>query len=612
MHNLNDYNEEQLSAVYHNKGPAIILAGPGSGKTTVIVGRVKHLITKYKVNPSSILVITYTKAAALSMQSRFFREMEGKVFPVSFGTFHAIFYQIIKEQSFFHTHQLINNEEKRYLIKSLIEKSKISDEMAEQILVCISLFKNGFCINELPVPTCIDSEHFQRLYEQYNKSVYLAGKLDFDDMVLRCKQLLEQNPDILNKWQKRFSYVLVDEFQDSNKLQYEVIKLLSLPENNLFVVGDDDQSIYGFRGASPNIMQQFEKEYPKAKRIVLNKNYRSRKDIIQAANIVIGYNCNRINKRMITGTMMDRFSYLKAVNINGFDNYLSENGYIVNRIKELYTCFPYEEMAIIFRTNQEMENFASHLEKEKITFQLLTSGKDSRNHFILQDIISYLHLICNHWERKNVLNVLNKPNRKISRVYFQTEEYVDLTKIGKHLADMGNLSLAYTLNQFHNHILNAKNISPYLAIYKIRKALGYENWLSEKAGDNRTLYADYRKVLDEITLKAKEFESTKDYLDYLLTQNNKKFYQNKNLKGVNLLTLHGSKGLEFSYVCIPNVNEGNIPHGKLITEDNEEEERRLFYVGMTRAKVVLDVLYLKGSKEHQRFASRFLTSILDI
>lgn len=589
----------------------MILAGPGSGKTTVIVGRIKHLIANLGVSPSSILVITYTKAAALSMQQRFIREMNGQILPVSFGTFHAVFYQIIKENSNFNTDSLLSNDEKYQLIKSLFDKDEISKETAEQILMCISLFKNGFLLDQLPIPIPMIKSEFETLYQKYCNKCLAAGKIDFDDMLLQSYHLLNSSSYILKKWQKRFPYILVDEFQDSNLIQYKVTRKLAFPENNLFIVGDDDQSIYGFRGANPSIMKQFLADYPNAEKITLKINYRSRSEIIHAANQIIESNQNRINKEMISGIIIDRFSSVKAVTVKSFLDNKEENTYIVKRILEFYQLFPYEEMAVIFRTNQETEIFSGCLENHKIPYYFSVGNKSAYDHFIIQDIIAFLELATGNWERKYLLAVMNKPDRKLSRINFLTE-IVDMETIEALLRKNGIHKQAEAVQLLSRQIKSIANLSPFLAMNMIRKGIGYEKWLSEKAGDNRSLYESYLEILDELILTAKKFQKIESYLSYLVTAGeNKNRRHSFRQEGIALLTMHGSKGLEFSYVCIPNVNEGNIPHGKIPLKESEEEERRLFYVGMTRAKTALDILYLKGTKEHPRLPSRFLKPLIE-
>ena len=294
-------NEAQKRALCHKHGPAMVLAGPRSGKTTVIVGRVKRRIEQSRIPPSAILVITYTKAAALSMQQRFYKEMRGAAASVTFGTFHAVYYHILKEHYHLNDHCLITEKEKNHIL-NLIWKQQFQTEpeedRMEQLRLCLALYKNGMAKERLPLPQDFFPEQFDGLYAAYNRYCMAKGKLDFDDMQVRCRDLFCARQDILEKWQGRFLYILVDEFQDCNQIQYETLRLLAAPHRNLFVVGDDDQSIYGFRGASPDIMQRFIQDYPEAEKIYLEANYRSRTEIIAAADCVISANKKRFAKKM--------------------------------------------------------------------------------------------------------------------------------------------------------------------------------------------------------------------------------------------------------------------------------------------------------------------------
>ena len=604
-----NYNDAQKRAVYHNKGPAMILAGPGSGKTTVIVGRIRHLIETLGVQPSSILVITYTKAAALSMQQRFIREMKGQVMPVTFGTFHAVFYQIIKEHSYFNQHSLLSENEKYHLIKSLYYEEEVSNDTYVSLLKCISLYKNGFLLDQLPLP--IEQEEFSSLYQKFCQKCNVLGKLDFDDMLLNCFQLLEKSPYILEKWQKRFSYIMIDEFQDSNFIQYMTIRMLALPENNLFVVGDDDQSIYGFRGASPQIMQQFLRDYDSAVKITLEINYRSRTEIIQVANQIIMNNSRRIHKNMKPFTIFDRYHEMQAVHIKYFHSHEEQSEYIVKRLMDLYQLFPYEEMAVIFRTNQEAELFTDYLDASKVPYYFGAGKKTVSSHFIVQDILAYFELALGKGQRKDLLSVMNKPDRKISGIHFLKEE-IDLKETEAFLRKCGNDKQADAIKLLFSQFQLLTKLSPFLAINMIRKGMGYDRWLSEKAGKDRKLYESYMDIMDGVMKDARMFTQLEDFLGYLTsTKGKENQIKEEKQEGIALLTLHGSKGLEFSYVCIPNVNEGNIPHGRIPLPEMEEEERRLFYVGVTRAKTALDLLYLTGTKDHPRLPSRFLKPLIE-
>lgn len=294
------FSTAQSKAVNHYKGPCLVLAGPGSGKTTVITHRTKNLIEKYDVNPSNILVITFTKAAAVEMQERFEKLMDGQRLPVSFGTFHAIFFKILKYAYNYSAQNIIREEDKYRLVKNLIddENLEIEDEkeFLSSVIAEISNVKGDMIdINNYYSANCSD-EIFRRIYNRYEDRLRRSNLVDFDDMLVMCYELFVARPDILGAWQGKYEYILIDEFQDINRIQYEIIKQLAAPQNNLFIVGDDDQSVYRFRGARPEIMLNFENDYKGTEKIVLDENYRCTGNVINASLRLIRNNKKRFDK----------------------------------------------------------------------------------------------------------------------------------------------------------------------------------------------------------------------------------------------------------------------------------------------------------------------------
>ena len=648
-------NEAQREALCHNKGPAMVLAGPGSGKTTVLTGRVRYLTEQLHIPPSSILVITYTKAAALSMQKRFFREMSGRVSPVVFGTFHAICYQILKEQYLLKQDCLLSEQEKIQIIKSLLKenKYKADTEEAEVLLGFISMRKNSLRQIEegngdrvkyasvtagnqkhdrSRLPEGMEPALFDLLYHDYTARCIQLGKMDFDDMLLKCFWLFQEKEEVLIKWQSRFQYILVDEFQDCNDLQFGILKLLAGEAANLFVVGDDDQSIYGFRGANPGIMRQFTEEYPQGVIIRLEANYRSREAIVRAGNVVIAENKTRFAKTMYAvekekqeneeepeeneeepGGDRDNFpavgrrkQILSPVTILSFPDKKAQNNYIFSRVKELSKQFSYEDMAVIFRTNREAELFTCGLEENNIPYSLKGNRKSEYVHFTALDMAAYLRAAELVTEtgykmpgipRQILLRIVNKPERDITRDSLP-EGNVNLLKS----ADKACL-------QLYKQLCRIAQMSPWAAISYVRKVIGYDKWLLKQSFGNREKYEEWKDILEFVHTEAKRCEKIHDWLLFVEARQNKPGEQTGE-KGIRLMTMHAAKGLEYAYVCIPNVNEGTIPHGRLCSEQTAEEERRLFYVGMTRAKTALDILYLTGTEEYPKLPSRFLDPLL--
>ena len=622
-------NEAQKEAFCHHKGPAMILAGPGSGKTTVLTGRVRYLTEQLHIPPSSILVLTYTKAAAFSMQERFLRETAGKISPVVFGTFHAVCYQILKEQYHLKQDCLLSEQEKLQIIKSILKqyKQKADTEEAEWLLGFISIRKNSLKQRE---DMCLEKDNhqvicefgrqealrgeentdkalFELLYHDYIGRCAQLGKLDFDDILLKCFWLFREREEVLLKWQKRFPYILVDEFQDCNDLQFAILKLLAGESANLFVVGDDDQSIYGFRGANPDIMRQFAEDYPQSVKIRLEANYRSRAEIVRASNVVIAQNKKRFSKNMYAaGEEGEKIG--SPVSVLAFTDKKAQEDYIFSRVRQLSDKIPYEDMAVIFRTNREAELFSYGLEEKRIPYTLKGHRKRKYAHFFACDMAAYLKasqiLRCGNTSipRKLALVIGNKPDRGITREWLHEGSIELVRPEAEGVFEKSCL-------QLYKQLCRIGTMSPWAAISYVRKVIGYDKWLLQKANGDKDKYEEWKSIADCIHGEAKQFETIDDWILYMEREQNKTEEQSGD-KGIKLMTMHGAKGLEFSYVCIPNVNQGCIPHGRMLSEEMLEEERRLFYVGMTRAKTALDILYLTGTGECPKLPSAFLNPLL--
>ena len=328
------FNHQQRMAVEHVDHPCLVLAGPGSGKTTVITHRTKKLIEEEGISPSNILVITFTKAAAMEMQQRFLQLMGGKRLPVSFGTFHAVYFQILKYAYNYRAENIIREEKKYEILRNIVHKTEldISDEneFVANLISEISNVKGEMLDVAYYYSKNCPEEVFKKIFREYNDTLIRANLIDFDDMLVMCYELLTKRKDILKLWQDKYRYILIDEFQDINRVQYEVIRLLAKPQDNLFIVGDDDQSIYRFRGARPEIMLNFEKDYPEAKKIILDTNYRSTPEIVAAAGKLIRNNKKRFEKQI----RAERENGSKPV-ILPFDNVYKECNYILEEIEQL-------------------------------------------------------------------------------------------------------------------------------------------------------------------------------------------------------------------------------------------------------------------------------------
>lgn len=612
-------NSNQQRAADHFGSPCLVIAGPGSGKTATLISRIRNLVKEHHVKPGEILVLTYTKAAAEEMERRYlFMENAGKEGvsdgQVTFGTFHAICFQILKSHFPLQKKSLISEKEKIIYLNPLLKKNRIPFDAAGEVLRLISLQKNGFALKDITLPEGMSEACFAKIKEEYAEKMQDNGKIDFDDMVNKCLLLFRENALVLEKWQHKFRFLLVDEFQDCNSLQYEILKLLAGDEKNLFAVGDDDQSIYGFRGAKPGIMKQFMEDFPEAKCIFLEANYRSGKEIVKAAGKVIVKNKTRFPKKMYAAGVHEENSTNSTVKVLAFPEKKEEYTYLAEAIKTLSQRVAVSNVAVIFRTNREIEDLLPFLYQKRIPYVVKGTIRSKYEHFLVRDIEAFLQLASGNLERHFLLQIMNKPNRQMERSFIGEQKFT-WEDIRREALDAGAYASAENVDMLKRQCIQAGKLSPYLAINWIRKVMGYDKWLALYAAKEQTLLNQWLEFLDELQKEAAAFSDISQWLLFVKNMTEQKTAlsevntEETDREGVQLMTMHMAKGLEFSHVFIVNVNEGNIPHGKQPDEAAREEERRLFYVAMTRAKTALEILYLTGTKAHPRLPSAFLKEL---
>ncbi len=605
------YNNAQIAAINHNKGPAIVLAGPGSGKTTVITMRTKNLIDTYKVDPSNILVITFTKMAALEMKERFLKLTGQNSTRVTFGTFHAVFFTILKHAYNYSANNIIREEKQREFIKYLIEKYRIEiedeNDYINQILAEISRVKSEMIDIRMYYPINCSKELFEKIYAEYDNMLKRSKLIDFDDMLVYCYELLTKRPDILKAWQNKYKYILVDEFQDINKVQYDTVRLLAKPENNLFIVGDDDQSIYGFRGAKPEIMLNFSKDYENAKSITLDINYRSSSNIVNASKSVIDNNTRRYYKDIKTLNKPG-----KRVKILSFDDAYDENAYVISRIRKLIESEEYtnKDIAILTRTNIGGRQVIEKLIEYNIPFSARDVIPNLYEHWIARDIFTYIKLAMGNRDRKEFMQVCNRPNRYIGRDYLLSEtiDFEELRKLYEEKQWM-----IRRLDDFEGDLNVLRKMNPFAAINYIRRGIGYDDYIKEYAEYRHINVDDLMNVLSEIQESAREFNTYLNWFEhideYTLELKKQAEAGRYNNDAVNICTMHGCKGLEYKVVFIIDANEGITPYNKAILDEEIEEERRMFYVAMTRAKEQLYILHTAEKYNKKQDISRFVSEI---
>ena len=607
------YNDSQVRAIHHFKGPCLTLAGPGSGKTAVITERTRCLIKEFGVNPSNILVITFTKAAATEMKNRFADLMGNGTCPVTFGTFHAVYFSILKHAYHYNAGNIVREEQKYALMRELVQKYRLEyedeSEFVLSILGEISMVKNtGVSIEHYYSTNCAE-DIFRKIYKEYHDYLRKHKLIDFDDMLVYTYELFNERKDILGAWQRKFRYILIDEFQDINRLQFDIIKMLAAPENNLFVVGDDDQSIYRFRGARPEIMLHFKDDYPEAEQILLDTNYRSQKNVVKASLNLISYNTERFQKDIKAAN-----EALSEVEYTVFKSQREETAKIIWDIQShLEKGGKYEDFAILFRTNTQPQYMIEKLLEYNIPFRMRDKIPNLYEHWIAKDIFTYIKIARGSRFRKDFLQIMNRPKRYISResldediVAFDVWEWFYEDKPW----------VAERISRLEEDINILADMTPYAAVNYIRRGIGYDDFCAEYADYRRMNADDLYEVLDELLQSAKGYPTYDEWFDHIenYSKELEKMYQekNQNMQSVALATLHSSKGLEYNDVYIIDVNEGIMPYKKAVLDNEIEEERRMFYVGMTRAKKHLHLYSVAQMNHKDTDVSRFIKESKEI
>jgi len=592
MFDVSALNLQQARAVCHPGGPALVLAAPGSGKTFLIVNRIRYLLEECRADPASILVITFTKAAALSMQQRFIEALGGKLLPVRFGTFHAIFYQILQEYGSYNQSSILSTKEKIWYLQEILEETALlsgiiqgesgpdsQKEWINRLLHLFGVYKNSPARDVFGMlPPELSEEVFRQIFELYQERIGADKKLDFDDMASLCIELFRSKEQVLKDLQGRYRYILIDEYQDTNEMQDLAIHMLAGQRAEILAVGDDDQAIYGFRGSAPDIMRDFTKRYPGAVVYRLDQNYRNTGNILNAALKVIRQNKERCTKEIYTCAEDG-----EPVRCIGFEKRENEQNYLTNRIVQLQDNISYADMAVITRTNRDAEILAQVLHDKEIPCYVREKARSRYEHFVLQQLRNCLHYISREdalcpalWRRLQGRERVRQMLRKMA---------------------------------------------PYAVIHYIRKQLGYDEELKRIALEKSdadpqkadSLWIEWQEMLEEFQEQSRCSKGIRGWLQSIerhirIWEDNNDGKEEKD--GVQILTMHSAKGLEFTYVCLMDVNQGIIPGRRTRGKQALEEERRLLYVAMTRAKKILDILYLTGTKEYPRFPSEFLNPLL--
>ena len=628
-------NEEQAEAITHIDGPLLALAGAGSGKTRVITERIAFLIKK-GISPSNILAVTFTNKAAAEMRERIVLLLKEKPKQLVISTFHSFCVRVLKVEidklGYKNNFSIYSSSDCRTLIRNILREIKINTLNYDENLFAwyIDRYKNNLIKPHEVTPHDDLEKIAKRVYEVYQHYLKGYNALDFNDLINLTIDLFIGFPEVLNKYQERFKYIMIDEYQDTNFAQYKLTSLLASKYRNIAVVGDDDQSIYAFRGAEISNILSFENEYPNAKIITLTKNYRSTKAILEAAHAVISNNVNRKDKKVVAegeeGIPPDIISC---------EDEREEAKFVADSIANysITKKLNYENFAVLFRMNAQSRLFEEAFRLMGLPYVVVGAFQFYERKEI-KDILAYLNLFVNPEDEVSLLRVINTPKRGIGSVAINNLNEISIkngVSLYQTLLDYNNIDdippkaksgikdFLDIIEKYHEIFTVDKNALEKPKLYdNINKFLDDIAYHNEILNSSDTKEQGSKKMENVESLmngileyeKGNKNASLKNYLDRILLMSMEENNDEENKKGIMLMSIHSAKGLEFPYVYISGMEEGILPHHKSSSEKEIEEERRLCYVAMTRAKKHLTLTYClsrtKMGKKVERSPSIFL------
>jgi DNA helicase II / ATP-dependent DNA helicase PcrA len=629
---LDELNEPQREAVLHKDGPIMIIAGAGSGKTKVLTTRITHLMSHHGVDAFNILALTFTNKAAKEMKERVERILgNSEARNLYIGTFHSVFARILRSEApnigYPSNFTIYDTDDAKSVVKTVIKEMDLDDKQYKANVVYnrISSAKNGLVgPAEYANDYALQQEDARanrpmigQIYDAYAKRCYKNGAMDFDDLLFKFYILLKNVPKSLSKYQQKFKYLMIDEYQDTNTAQYEIVKLLGAMHENVCVVGDDAQSIYSFRGATIENILQFEKDYDDVKVVKLEQNYRSTKNILSVANEIIGNNKGQIEKNLFTNN--DQGEKIKLVRTMT-DN--DEGKMVADAIQEnkLRNHYFNQDFAILYRTNAQSRSFEESLRRMGIAYRIY-GGVSFYQRKEVKDLLSYLRIVVNPRDEEALKRIINYPVRAIGKttidkmVLFANEQNLSMWDVACNAAMYGFKS--GTLEAIDNFVTMIKMFqsempkkNAYDLAFLVGKNCGLVKELfNDKTTEGLARYENVQELLNSI----KEFTETPmneedgevgdkslgGYLQQIVLLTDADQGDDKNQDVVKLMTIHAAKGLEFPVVFVGGLEETLFPNAMAInTREELEEERRLFYVAITRAKAKL---YLSYSNARYRF-----------
>jgi DNA helicase II / ATP-dependent DNA helicase PcrA len=584
---------EQKEAIRHIHGPLVVFAGPGSGKTTVLTCRAAYMLQVGGILPKELLIVTFTRAAAEEMRVRL-SQLPGvgylRAKACEIGTFHSVFLRILLRK-LGSVPKLMGESEQKMLLRHALQETG-ADATEEEVADLLQ--KIGLCKNNLILPERIRVEKpenvkFRERFTIYEELKKEKSWWDYDDILVECHRLLKSDVQLLEEYRRRYRYILVDEFQDTNYAQYELIKLLAV-HNNICIVGDDDQSIYRFRGSRVEYLLDFEKTFPGATKIILGANYRSHRQIIEASKRLIVHNRKRQQKdfRGMNGEGEKPRVIRPNDEKDEAEQILSE---IEQGIKSSITP---EQHAVLYRTNNQVRALIDVLVERQIPFTIYDSDSDFYRQWQVRDILSYMKLAQNPNDVDSLVQIINRPKRYLYETRWIDELYrishSQSLSLVESLSKLQGLEVYQVkkLEQFIHDIERLKRMNPKEALRCIREDIGYEKYLREYADSTGNDFQRVMEPLDELAQAVQGYESISAFLEHVDRVQECVRQSRNSRRGIQLMTLHRAKGLEFHSVYIIGLVHHMMPHEKALgdqqTEEALEEERRLLYVGMTRAK----------------------------
>ena len=601
------FTEAQKRAIESKARAVLVVAGPGSGKTTVLTERLVYLL-KNGAEAKSCLLLSFTRASSKEMALRFAKRGIAGNSP-HFSTIHALCLSLLREVRGIEREGLVNLYEKMDWLSAYFLEKGIAREEVEELLLNygnqISYFKSITEEERMYFLREEKNEDFLPLFQYYEKMRKLRGKLDFEDLLIEVLLELKKNTRIADSWKSRFSYILVDEFQDLSLIQYAILKALSEKGASLFVVGDEDQSIYGFRGASPDILFRFAGDFPDCERIFLADNFRSKEEIVLLSRRLIGKNKKRFQKPL-TGRRGRGGKAKYFLLETGVEEAVLLAEHVESLLRE--GCPP-EEIAVLCRSKMQITPLLPGFMERGIPIVVVEELSNVFQHFIGKDILAYLRLAKNKESSQELVQILSKPYRGLRRekILHKDSGLSDLKRAAKTLKEREETE------KLEKHLEALSKLNPKEAILFIRKEIGYEKYLEDFAKKKNKDFTEWWESLEEITAMSEGYPDLDAFFRFVTEFNRRALERRKpeEEKGIRFMTYHSAKGLEFDEVFLPDCIEGIIPDGRAKKPEEIEEERRSFYVALTRARKGIHIYVTKTRYSKKVYPSRFIPELLE-